>query len=528
MPTQDVALWVVLSVPLVAEHRTMGATAPPWWTALLGVVAIAVAVATCRSKPLLALGVALGLTMAATLLSMASDGTFPIAYVVVPSVVSWLAGRRTDGFRGFVVLVVVANAVMIPLGLPLRGEMPISAALFRWLFTVLWSLIFVVLPWLLGRYRRQQALLSWAGWERAERMEHEQQMLVEQARLRERARIAQDMHDSLGHELGLIALRAGGLEMADDLDARHRTAAGELRTAAAAATERLGEIIGILREDHTQAPLQPAGETIGALVERATESGLDVRLVTTGSAADMPPVVQQAANRVVQEALTNASKHAPGAPVTVRVRHDAGQTLITVTNTVAIGSVPVLPSGGRGLPGLEQRARLVGGTLHAGPRDDGGFEVVARLPHTDAGATSAPAAGSESAAALARARTHARRGLVAAVVAPTALAVGLGALILGYYLVIGYSSVLEPAGYAALQVGEPRAEMASVLPPMQMLDDPSDAERPRPPGATCEFYRPDGSFSITFAYRLCFVDARLAAKDVVRTGTAAVEQEDPG
>jgi len=77
-------------------------------------------------------------------------------------------------------------------------------------------------------------------------------------------------------------------------------------------------------------------------------------------------------------------------------------------------------------------------------------------------------------------------------------------------------------------VGQQRAETASVLPPLQMLDDPSDADRPRPPRATCEFYRPDGAFSSTFAYRLCFVDGRLAAKDVARTGPALVEEETAG
>jgi signal transduction histidine kinase len=527
--SQGFALWLVLSALLVTEHLTMGISAPPWWVPLIGVLAIAFAVATRRSRPLLALAIALGMTMAVTLRTLASDGTFPVSCVVVLSVISWLAGRRTDSARGFVVLIVVANVVMIPLGLPLRGERPISAAVFSWLFTVLWSLIFVVLPWLLGRYRRQQALLAWAGWERAERMEHEQQMVVEQARLRERARIAQDMHDSLGHELSLIALRAGGLEMANDIDERYRTAAGELRASAAAATTRLGEIIGILREEgQTQAPLQPPGETIAELVERATESGLDVRLVTEGSSDVLPQVVKQAANRVVQEALTNASKHAPGAPVTVRVRHNADQTLVTVTNTAAVRGVPALPSGGRGLPGLEERARILGGTLHAVPRDDGGFEVVARLPHADAGVAPVADEESESAAALALARTRARRGLVTAVVAPAALALGLGALILGYYLVIGYTSVLEPARYAQLRVGQQRAEVASVLPPLQMLDDPSDADKPRPPGSTCEFYRPDDPFSATFTYRLCFVDGRLAAKDVVRTGTPPVEQADPG
>ncbi|MGH3928880.1 MAG: histidine kinase, partial [Pseudonocardiaceae bacterium] len=112
------------------------------------------------------------------------------------------------------------------------------------------------------------ALLVSAGWERAERMEREQQMIVDQARLRERARIAQDMHDSLGHELSLIALRAGALELDPDLDERHRAAAAELRGSASTATERLGEIIGVLREENTDPPMQPSGESIVELVDR--------------------------------------------------------------------------------------------------------------------------------------------------------------------------------------------------------------------------------------------------------------------
>src|SRR3954471_20518274 len=126
-------------------------------------------------------------------------------------------------------------------------------------------------------------------------------MELAEARLRERSRIAEDMRDSVGHELSLIALRAAALEVDDDLPERHRAAATELRQAAATATERLGEIIGVLRDGGSAAPTLPAHE----LVDRAAASGLEVRLVQEGR-AELSPMVDRAVHRVVQEALTNA------------------------------------------------------------------------------------------------------------------------------------------------------------------------------------------------------------------------------
>ncbi|WP_228985509.1 histidine kinase, partial [Streptomyces sp. DH12] len=102
-----------------------------------------------------------------------------------------------------------------------------------------------VLPWRGGRYWRQSRELTAAGWLRAARLEEKQRFAEERARLRERARIAQDMHDSLGHELSLLALRAGVLQVAPDLPERHRAAAADLRAAAADATDRLHRIIGV-------------------------------------------------------------------------------------------------------------------------------------------------------------------------------------------------------------------------------------------------------------------------------------------
>jgi signal transduction histidine kinase len=227
----------------------------------------------------------------------------------------------------------------------------------------------VALPWAAGRYLRQQAELVRAS--------------ADHARLRERARIARDMHDTLGHELSLLALRAGTLELRADADPRLRDAAGEVRAGAGAATERLAEIIGVLR-DGEPAPLRPVLAGIDETVHRAGRAGLSAHLEWDGPRS-LPPGVERSARRVVQEALTNVMRHAPGARVRVRLATADGTTVVTVTNgpparTASCAAQPTVENGGTGLAGLREHARDAGGDLRAGPRD-GGYEVVATLPH---------------------------------------------------------------------------------------------------------------------------------------------------
>jgi signal transduction histidine kinase len=183
------------------------------------------------------------------------------------------------------------------------------------------------------------------------------------------------MHDTLGHELSLQALRAGMLEIT--LEGRHQGAAAELRAGAERATERLAEIIGVLR-DGDPAPVRPVTERIDDLVARATEAGMPVSL-TWDDPRELPAMVDRAAYRIVQEALTNATKHAPGQTIHVRLATVDATTTVTVTNALPIGGRRG-SGGGSGLVGLRERARLVGGTLHAGPRGHT-FEIVATLPH---------------------------------------------------------------------------------------------------------------------------------------------------
>jgi signal transduction histidine kinase len=223
--------------------------------------------------------------------------------------------------------------------------------------------ITVVLPWLAGQYRRQQALLIEAERERVAQLEREQQHIAERARLHERGKVAAELHDSLGHELALIALRAGALELSPALEPTHQEAAGEMRAAAVAATDRLRQVLLMLRERDDVPP-------VDELVAHARAAGMTV---TLDQAAPMPELVDQVARRVVREALTNAARHAPGEPVTIEI--SAGT--VRVSN-----SAPTPPrDGGSGLVGLRERLRLLGGHLDTDYRD-GTFHLTARVPAT--------------------------------------------------------------------------------------------------------------------------------------------------
>jgi signal transduction histidine kinase len=264
---------------------------------------------------------------------------------------AYLTGRRLDRVWPAAAALVVLGAVG---GVMVAGRDGGSAEPF--VTMVSGVLLTYVGPYLLGRLRRRLVL----------QRGREQSSREEQARLRERTRIARDMHDSLGHDLALIAVRAGGLELSPGLTSEQVRAAGELREAAADATERLRQIVGLLREQGEGAPLTPEGEGVADLVARARDSGMEITLSVSGE----PPL----AHRVVQEGLTNAAKHAPGARVSVTV----APVGVVVRNGAPQGR-PAAVGGGLGLAGLRERVRLAGGTLRAGPLGDG-FELRVDLP----------------------------------------------------------------------------------------------------------------------------------------------------
>ncbi|MFF5105730.1 sensor histidine kinase [Streptomyces sp. NPDC000134] len=508
-PVGAVLLWAALALPaLTADLIGLNEPRAPWQQ-LTGLLVLAASVALARRRPLLSFALTAGLGVAT------APALFSVSYGPALGVLALLLGLRAPRARPaalcFAAVGAAGTARIVAVGVDPAPEFLVLTG------TLLFGCVF---PWLGGRYWRQSRALAEAGWLRAARLEDEQRHAEERARLRERARIAQDMHDSLGHELSLIALRAGALQVAPGLADGHRAAAADLRAAAADATDRLHRIIGVLREADEPVPLAPPGESVEQLVSRAAESGLPVTWEPSPPAPPEPgTVAERLLHRVVREALTNAVRHAPGAPVTVALTgHPYGST-VTVTNGPATGA-GAASSGGSGLLGLRAAVTAVGGDFEAGPRGDG-FRVRAYVP-----ARQAPApAGRPPAAPFAHARRRVALGLGAAAGAGVVL---VGAAF-GWYAYTETHSVLNPSAYAALRLGAPAADVTPVLPD-RAVNDPPDERAPAPPeGATCRYYRASGELLVSVDhFRLCFDGTdRLVAKDVVpRAGPAGEGREE--
>jgi signal transduction histidine kinase len=245
-------------------------------------------------------------------------------------------------------------------------------------------LVFMLVPAFLGHF---VAGLN----DRVERAERDQHRLAEQARVEERIRLAAEMHDVVTHRISLMVLQAGALGVTAS-DAGTRAAAEDLRAAGCQALEELRDLVGVLRSspgEVTEDPALPrAGGQAGApdfaeLLAESESVGVPVTCECEGDPRSASPVVARTAYRIVQEALTNVRKHAPGADVVVRLNYSQDRIRLTVRNS-APGRRPdddLTASGsGTGLLGLRQRVELVSGTLRTGPTSDGGFEVDATLP----------------------------------------------------------------------------------------------------------------------------------------------------
>ncbi len=246
-----------------------------------------------------------------------------------------------------------------------------------------------------GMLVRSRRMLIASLKERARVAESEQRLRVEEARLLERERIAREMHDVLAHRISLLAVHAGALEFRPDAPTDQREAAGIIRRSAYEAMEDLREVIGVLRDgagtagagdaDPSPGPErpQPTLKDVAALVEESRLAGAHVTLDDrVPDPAAVPARVGRHAYRIVQEGLTNARKHAPGAHVRVWLDVPDGTALaIEILNPLPPGPPPnPLPGAGAGLVGLGERVHTLGGTLEHGRTDDGRFRLRAHLP----------------------------------------------------------------------------------------------------------------------------------------------------
>lgn len=192
----------------------------------------------------------------------------------------------------------------------------------------------------------------------------------------ERARLAREMHDVVSHQVTLIAMQAGALQVSAQ-DEETRQAATTIRQLSTRTLEELRGLVGVLRSGLGEDDAQPGIDELGAL---ARDFDIKVTVAMEGLPEQLPAPVSQAAYRTVQEALTNVRKHAVGAGAAVRVVAQRDTLFVEVRNDRPRKLPAGLPSGGHGLVGLRERTGLLGGTFHAGPTPEGGFRVEATYP----------------------------------------------------------------------------------------------------------------------------------------------------
>ena len=375
-------LAAVVFALLVIGGRLESSTPPPTWLFTADVIAGAVGCAGLWLRRRWPVGLALVLVVFSTFSETVSG-----ALVVGMLTVAIHRPPRTTA-AVFVLSVVAALMYVV-----LRPEPGIPAWL---LFMIGLAVQSAALGWGLFIHFRRQLVLSLR--DRANRAETEAQLRAEQAQQRARDEIAREMHDVLGHRLSLLSVHAGALEFRPDAPAEEvARAAKVIRENAHQALQDLREVIGVLRAPVGELP-QPTLADVQQLVAESGRAGMRVTLreETSGPAPDL---TGRTAYRVVQEALTNARKHAPGAEVRVHLAGSAGTGLrVEVRNDapppaagLTAGPVPdtglARPSGpapdpgaGQGLAGLAERVALASGRLEHGPTAEGGWCLSAWLP----------------------------------------------------------------------------------------------------------------------------------------------------
>jgi len=331
---------------------------------LLGGVSIGVgALYAFRSRLPLVVGAAmLALTLLEGSVPEAHGGEWIGLFVLlgVYTVAAHTRGWRTAVAAGLT----LASGLVVLLADP--GDIDLGAILF---FGFLFGT-----PWAAGRAIRHRRLNE-------VRLEREKAD-AEAAIAEERTRIARELHDVVAHAISVIVLQArGGRKLLDAEPEEARQALDAIERTASQALGEMRRLLGLLRESDEELALapQPTLARLDDLVQGVRDAGLPVELAIEGEPTELPPGVDLSAYRIVQEALTNALKHAGPAKAHVAVRYGAGELDLEISDDGAGGDNG--DSGGQGLAGIRERAAVFGGDVQAGERPEGGYVVRARLPY---------------------------------------------------------------------------------------------------------------------------------------------------
>jgi signal transduction histidine kinase len=319
-----------------------------------------------RRASLVVLALAIAMSVVANAVVVLDAATTP---AVALAIAAYSVGAHTEGRRAAVGVVGVAAVIAANVA----GQFSFGDLLF----------VAMILggAWLAGRamrYRRERERTL-------ERLtidlEREREEKARAAVAEERVRIARELHDVVAHAISVIVLQARGGRRSLATDPEEtREALDTIEATGSQALAEMRRLLGMLRRDDEQIALapQPSLRHLDALAAQVREAGLPVDLSVEGEPIELPPGVDLSAYRIVQEALTNALKHAGPARARVLVRYGKDDLELEIADTgLAAGASD---GEGHGLVGMRERVSLYGGKIEAGPRDGGGFAVRARLP----------------------------------------------------------------------------------------------------------------------------------------------------
>jgi signal transduction histidine kinase len=321
-----------------------------------------------RRAPLVVLGVAIATSVVANVVGVLDEATTPAIALVIAV---YSVGAHTSGLRaavgGFGAAALIAVNVAEQFSL---GDLLLIA-------TILGG------AWLAGRamrYRREREhVLELLTVD----LEREREEKARAAVAEERVRIARELHDVVAHAISVIVLQArGGRRSLATDPGETREALDMIEATGSEALAEMRRLLGMLRKDDEEIALapQPSLRSLDALAAQMREAGLPVDLSVEGEPTELPPGVDLSAYRIVQEALTNALKHAGPATARVVVRYRENDLELEIADTGAGASASASDGVGHGLAGMRERVSLYGGKIETGPGDGGGFAVRARLP----------------------------------------------------------------------------------------------------------------------------------------------------
>lgn len=321
----------------------------------------------------------------------------PVSALVTALVIGLLVGVSSSAFPAWFIAVISVSSrgirrwlYWIPVVALLSAVVsffvfPVESSVGDLLLVTALTLAMTALPVVIGllrwsRRRQLRALRSEAATahREAQAVIRAEQARAEKTRAEERTRIAREMHDTLSHRLALISTYAGALDYREDLDRETvRATARLVQQTASTASAELRTVLDVLREDPTDTRPEPDLRQVDDLIQQVRSTGVTVdSVVQRPDLAQIPDTISRALYRMVQEALTNAVKHAPGAPVAIRWHGDDQRVMLTVTNPLTetnplrrgpgardAGAGGSASSGGFGLIGLDERARALGGNV---------------------------------------------------------------------------------------------------------------------------------------------------------------------